>query len=150
MTGEGLLKDTLEEMKKINPSDNIIILYLDTMKAFQEFDVTDSFFQIKKNDAGEGLAWEIMFFNRREVIDLVVSRSSIDCTTILVKNIIGVTLQLNYAQNVNEKNEPIKVDSMTLSILNTGESNSLYYSTDTSKHSDFIRLRGNLLSLIKE
>jgi len=149
MNGEKILRDTFDDMMVINPSDKTIMLYQSTMKAFQHFEVLDCFYQIKKDDDGDGLAWEIMFFNKSEVVDIVVSRNSLDSTTILTKNIIAVNLQLKYAKNYNEKNELIHVDSMTLSIVNASDSNSLYYTTDTSKHSDFIRLRDNLLKMTR-
>jgi hypothetical protein len=150
MTAFELLKNTFDEMMIINPSDKIIKLYKDIMRSFESFEFIDSFYQIKKNDKGDGLSWEIMFFDKKEIIDIVVSRSSIISTTLLTKNILSVNLQMNYAQTVDEKIEPMNLDAMLLSLIASTENSSLYYATDTSKLKDFLRLRTNLLYIIPQ
>jgi hypothetical protein len=150
MTGFELLEKTFDKMLKINPYDQIIIIYQDTVKTFKSFEVLDSFYQIKKNDIGEGLAWEIMFYDKSRIIDMVVTRSSIDCSTVFAKDIVAVNLKLDYSDNLNEKNEVTHVDTMTLSIVNSNDEYSLYYTAETSKRNEFLRIRDGLLNLIPQ
>ena len=108
-------------------------------------DVIGSFFQLKKNDNGEGLACELMFFNNEILFDIVFSVATIEHFTVLLKHLKAVSVSVTNFSSTNEKGEISKTDNLQMKIT-YGDSTRLYYNTDSSRFSEIIKLKDDIIN----
>jgi hypothetical protein len=145
MKGNILLEELLPTLQRVGTTDKNIQLYKEIQNSINNFEIIDSFYQLKRNDKGEGLAFEIMLFNEHYVYDIVVTSATIDLNIALVKNVSGCQISSSYGPVKDENGANVLTDLLTLVILFEGEPKTLYYLTEVKRFPDVIRIKNNLL-----
>lgn len=147
MKGNQLLEKLIPIFVRIGPSDKNLELYQEIQKNLINFDIVDSFNQLKKNNKGEGLALEIMMFNDKIIHDIVFTRSTVVYYTILIENIKSISIDSNFGENISENGDQNLIDNLQFTITH-GDDLKLFYVTDTKKFIEFSRIKSELLKLI--
>lgn len=145
MTGKELLDKFLPNLLRIGPSEKNLELYQETKEMFRDFQVVDYFQQIKKNERGDGLALEMMLFDKEFVHDIVITRTTIDHITVLTNSITTAFIRTSFGESKNEKGEISNMDILTFTISIGGDLRALSYISDTKKFTEFQRIKTNLL-----
>ncbi len=149
MTGKEFLDNQLSSVVKIGVSDKTISLWQEIRKGLSNFIIVDSFAQIRKDEKVEGLALELLLFNKEYLIDIVVSRKNIYYTTILLKSIVEIEINNSYDDlglflNFSDS------DTVKLSIGYGGGEKKIIYISDSKKFEDFLRIKENLLNTLAD
>lgn len=148
MTADELLEQLKINLVRINTSERNFFMYDALIKSFQNIVIIDSFFQIKKNDKGDGLAFELMFFSEKSIYDIVITRSNIDYITVNMRSVSSSSIETNFGESKNEIGEQIVNDLLKFSITYGGDFRQLIYSTDTKRFEEINRLNINLHSIL--
>ena len=127
-----------------------MVFYQEIQKSLLNVNVIDHFYQLKKNDKGEGLAFEIMFFDNNYIYDIVFTRTTVDYITVLINSVNMAFVETNYGQNKNEKGEITIIDKLQFSISYGGDLRTLVYVMDTKRFSEIHRIKNNLLKIIQK
>jgi hypothetical protein len=142
MTGKEILNSIVQsEISIINISENNINKLNEIINSLKEFQVLDYFHQLKKDDSGDGLACEIMMFDKQLVVDLVISRNEISFSTMVIKAIKKITLDI-------EKEDENSLENILKFRLCLLDKTSLFYNTDLKRLPDILRIKNNLLNLL--
>ena len=148
MTGKELFEKLLIDFIRIVPSTINLKYFQEIQETLKDFWIIDYFHQLKKNDKGDGLALEVMFFNNNLLHDIVLTRTNISFITIMTSGINMAYLETFYSENENEKGEISTIDKLKFTISYGGEFNRLVYNTDMKRFTELIRIRTNLLKII--
>jgi hypothetical protein len=150
MNGQQLFEQLIENLLRIGPSEKNLVFYQEIQKSLLNVNVIDHFYQLKKNDKGEGLAFEIMFFDNNYIYDIVFTRTTVDYITVLINSVNMAFVETNYGQNKNEKGEITIIDKLQFSISYGGDLRTLVYVMDTKRFSEIHRIKNNLLKTIQK
>lgn len=150
MKGKALLEQLLPTLLRVGPSEKNIELYKEVQESLKDFEIVDVFHQLKRNDRGDGLAFEIMMFNDQQIYDLVVTPMTIDLITVLVKNLNMCYIETSYGPTTNEKGVIVLTDMLRFTISYGGDSRTLMYSTEVKRFTEINRIKNNLLNLCKK
>lgn len=142
-----IFDSALGSILNINPSKKTFNLLEKIVKDLSEIDAIDSFFQLKKSERGEGLAFELMFLNEKHIYDLVCTRNTINLITILIKDINQIKIETNTPDPTIESTGTPTPDLLKMTILSYS-SESLYYASDSKKLDDFNRIKNTILKLL--
>jgi hypothetical protein len=142
MKAELLFEKQMRNFQVINTDEKIEEIYKDLILTYKDFDVIESFTQLKKHQSGLGLALEIMFFNDKYILDIVVSNNNIDHYILKIKEVTSLYLSTS---NINL--ESSVSDSITLRIM-FKESVQLFYVTEKKRYLELINLKNALLKYI--
>jgi hypothetical protein len=136
-----------ESFIKINPTSRNVELFDNILQGFDDFEIIDSFYQIKKSEKEQGLALEAMFFNKIVIIDLVFSRSIIDYTSVLINKINHIQYSIDTTSSSNEAGELSVLDNLEMTISYGGDQRSLVYRCETKRLPELLKIRNKIFSL---
>ena len=149
MTGETLFDSFSVFYSMIRPYVKIDEFFMEIRKSIKDVGIIDSFSQLKKDDKGSGLAFEVMFFDDKVIHDLKFTSTSINFSAVPIKNIDSINIQVFNDQSIYARPDSATIDKLELTIVISGkEPMKLIYSTDTNRFSEFIRIKKNLLELL--
>jgi hypothetical protein len=152
MTGQQLLTNLLPSLIRIGPSEKNIELYQEIQNSFSDFIIIDSFNQIRRSHMVEGLALEIMFFNKEKIVDIVISSSTINFIIALTKKVNMVYIETSYIEVRNEAGILVKqVDALNFTIsYGEDKPRTLIYNAEVKRFDDVNRIQNSLLNLISK
>lgn len=150
MNGQQLFEQLIENLLRIGPSEKNLVFYREIQKSLLNVNVIDHFYQLKKNDKGEGLAFEIMFFDNNYIYDIVFTRTTVDYISVLINSVNMAYVETNYGQTKNEKGEITVIDKLQFSISYGGDLRTLVYVMDTKRFTEIHRIKNNLLKTIQK
>lgn len=150
MNGQQLFEQLIENLLRIGPSEKNLFFYREIQKSLLNVNVIDHFYQLKKNDKGEGLAFEIMLFDNNYIYDIVFTRTTVDYISVLINSVNMAYVETNYGQTKNEKGEITVIDKLQFSISYGGDLRTLVYVMDTKRFTEIHRIKNNLLKTIQK
>ena len=148
MTGQDLFAKLFSTLLKIGPSEKNLELYQQIQSSLSDFVLVDSFYQLKKNNKAEGLALELMLFNKQEILDIVFTRTTTDFITILTKSVNMVYIETSFGENVNAQGQTTSVDMLNFTISQGDNSRTLVYSMEIKRFSEINKIKANLLNIL--
>lgn len=148
MNGKAFFDDVEIELSRIGITQQNFSLYQQLRISLADFSIIDFFGQIKKNDKGEGLALEMMFFDKKVIHDIVITRTTLDFITVPLNKIKLVYLESSYDEEVKDNNATNR-DKVRLSISYGGELK-LFYTATTKRFKDLLRIKQNLIQTIPQ
>lgn len=149
MTGQELLSSLFPVLLKIGPNEKTLELYQEIQSSVSGFTIVDNFSQIKRNEKGQGLALEIVFFNEQKVYDIVLAQTTVDYITVLTKNVSMVSIESSYGQTSNAQGQISVVDLLRMLIM-YDNNRFLIYNTEVKRFSELNRVKNNLLNLLSK
>lgn len=150
MTGKELLDELLPSLLRIGPTEKNLFLYHEIKETLNDFQIIDFFQQIKKNDLANGLALEVMIFNKNLLHDIVVTSTTVDLMSILTDRIISTFVETVFEETKNENGEISIKDKLKLSITYGTERMLVEYITDIKRFKEINRINTNLLKTISQ
>lgn len=147
MKGKELIDKLTESFLRVSPSEKNFLSFKNILSTIAEMDVSDYFFQIKKNNKGDGLALEIMLFNKSRIIDLVGTRTSVDFITVLTQEVKKTAIIYDSGQN-NIENPHLPIADMLKFSITYGDLTELVYTIDSRRLDELNRININLLNLL--
>ncbi|MEY2792295.1 MAG: hypothetical protein RJA76_287 [Bacteroidota bacterium] len=150
MNGQQLFEQLYENLLIIGPSEKNLVFYNEIKMSIFNINIIDHFYQLKKNDKGEGLAFEIMFFDNNYIYDIVFTRTTVDYITVLINSVNMAFVETNYGQIKNEKGEITIIDKLQFSISYGGDLRTLVYVMEIKRFSEIHRIKNNLLNTIQK
>lgn len=150
MTGKELFEELLPGFLTIEPSEKNHKFYQGIKKSLAEFEITDSFHQIKKNEQAEGFSFEVMIFNHELLHDIVFTKTTVDFLTVSIDSINTAEIETVYAEKTYDDEETIITDILTLTISYGGDRKGIVYKTETKRFTEMLRIKTNLLKGINE
>lgn len=150
MTGKELFEKLLPNLLRIGPEEKNLQLYQEIKETLNDFLIIDSFHQLKKNNQGDGLAFEVMLYDKNLIHDIVITRTTIEFITILIGSVNMTDIETDYKVNKNEKGEISVIDNLEFTISYGGGLRTLVYITDTKRFTEMNRIRTNLLKIITQ
>lgn len=149
MKGYQFFDGLIQTFERIIPSKKCYEFFIEIQKDLSNVEILDSFYQLKKDDKGSGLALEVILFDSHLIYDIVFTSNSLDLINVPIDRIN--TISLNAIQEVKllPENKTSITDKLSLTIYtNDAQSLILEYKSDTKKFSEFNRLRTNLSKLL--
>lgn len=150
MNGQKLLEDLIPSLLRIGPSKQNQIFFKEIQKSLQSNEFIDFFHQLKKNEKGEGLAFEVMMFDKRTIHDIVITKTNIDYITVLMKTVNKIDIEATFDEVKNESGEVSLVDKLKLSISYGSDLGVLGYLTDTKRFPEINRIKDKLINTISQ
>ena len=150
MNGEQLFENLLPNLLRVGPSELNLIFFKEIQKDLQSIEVIDFFHQLKKNDKGEGLAFEVMMFDKKTLYDIVITKTNVDYITVLMSSLNMTYIETTFGEVKNDKGEVSIVDKLKFTISYGGDLRTLAYLTDTKKFPEINRIKSNLLKTITQ
>ncbi len=147
MTGKNILGDRNVDLLNIGASKSTLIRYAQIADSLENFNVIDHFYQIRKSDTGDGLAFEVMIFNQRIIHDIVVTSHEIEYISVLLKAVNSTIFTSSFELS---KELGTKSDSANLTISYGGDLKELHYVTNNERFDDLLRVKNTLMKLISE
>lgn len=148
MTAFEYLEDIELNLARINASTKNFDLYKEIRNSLKNFNIIDQFSQIKKSEHGDGLAFEIMFFNEEVLHDIVISRTTIHHITVQISSINITEMESAFGESVNEEGEATVTDNLEMKISYGSNLRTVHYITDLKHYSEMSRIRNNILNII--
>lgn len=148
MNGQQLFETLLPNLLRVGPSEQNLIFFREIQKSLQSVEVIDVFHQLKKNDKGEGLAFEVMMFDKRTLYDIVITKTNVDYITVLMTSVNMTYIETTFGEVKNDKGEVSVVDKLKFSISYGGDLRTLAYLTDTKRFAEINRIKNNLLKTV--
>jgi len=147
MTGKELLEDLYPTLQRIVPNDRTIQIYNEIKHSLSSFQIIDTFSQIKKNERGQGLALEVMLFNKDFIYDIVFASSTVDYISVPSNKVIMTFIESSYGQTTNAQGLTSVTDLLTFTIkYAAGEL--LVYTTEVKRFSEINRIKTALLNIL--
>lgn len=148
MTANQLFEELRPNLLRINASEKNFNFYKEIQFSLKSIDIIDHFHQIKKNDNGEGLAFEIMFFTKDNIFDIVITRNNIDFITVQTSSVNMTYIEVNSGESKNENGELLIIDILKLTISYGGDFRHLVYKTDLKRFAEINRIKNNLTNTL--
>jgi hypothetical protein len=149
MKGSQFFDGLIQTFERIIPSKKCYEFFSEIQKDLSDVEILDSFYQLKKDDKGSGLALEIILFDTQLVYDIVFTSNSLDLINVPIKGINSISINAIQEVNLLPENKASVTDKLSLTInTNDAQSLQLEYKSDTKKFSEFNRLRTNLSKLL--
>jgi hypothetical protein len=150
MNGKQLFEKLEPNLLRIGAAEQNLVFFQEIQMNLQNVEVIDHFHQIKKNDKGDGLAFEIMFFDKHFIYDIVITKSNVDFVTVLLSCVNMTYIETNFSHFKNNKGEVNIVDKLQFTISYGGDLRRLVYVMDTKRFTEMHRIKNNLLKTIQK
>jgi hypothetical protein len=149
MVASELFNQYLKNFLLINPTDKNRDLYIDIKDSYKNFEIIDHFSQLKNNAQKPGLAFELMFFNSKYIIDFGFTSQTMNYSVLPCREIKRIFLGANYNNpGFNLPGFPV-TDYLTLRIFYGDEAaNCFFYETEMKRFSELLKVKNNLLRII--
>lgn len=147
MTIEDIKKKAFESFAFVGVSDSNLDRLKKVLDSIKEKEVLGAFMQLKKNDKGDGLASEVMFFTKTVLYDIVASVNTLDHFTVLIQHIKAVSMNCTSFTSTNDKGEVNKVDNLQMKIT-YGDTTFIYYNTDSSRFDEILKIKNDIVNLL--
>lgn len=148
MTGHELFEKLKPTFLRVGPNEKTEELYAEISASLNEFNIIDTFFQLKKNEKGQGLALEVMLFDDDLIHDIVITQTTTEHITVLTKNVNVCSIETNFGISTNDKGEKTETDLLHFRISYGVALNVLVYKTDIKRFSELVKIKSNLLRAI--
>jgi hypothetical protein len=148
MKGKDLLIQLRANLPRIGASEKNLQFYNEITETLNNFEILDSFHQLKKNDKGSGLALEVMMFNNELLHDIVITKTEIDFISVKTNCVNMAFIETSFGETRNENEEISIIDNLKLTISYGGDMRTLGYNAEVKKFTEFIRIKNNLLKII--
>lgn len=149
MKGDQFFDGLVQTLERIIPSRKCYEFFVQIQKDLSSVEILDSFYQLKKDDKGSGLALEIMLFDNHLVYDIVFTSNSVELNCVPLRNVNSVSLNAIQEIKILPEDKTSTIDKVSLKIYtNDAQSIMLEYKSDTKKFFEFNRLRTNLSKLL--
>lgn len=149
MRGDQFFDGLVQTLERIVPSKKCYEFFVEVQKDLSNVEILDSFYQLKKDDKGSGLALEIMLFDNHLIYDIVFTSNSLELIIVPIRSVNSVSLNAIQETKILPEDKTSVVDKVSLTIYtNDAQSIMLEYKSDTKKFSEFNRLRTNLSKLL--
>ncbi len=149
MNGKELFNQLAVTLERVMPSQKCYDFFEEIRRDVINTEILDSFYQLKKDDKGSGLALEVLFFDQRILYDIVFSSNSMVLSLVPLSKINSVVLRAVHDLKKQDDNSISTIDELTLTIFTKDyQSLVLEYKSDTKKFTEFNRVRNNIIKVM--